>query len=201
MPEKRGNQQHFNRIRPVPLNDSERKELLGIARSAIEARLARRPLANPAIGSEGLKAESGAFVTLLLKGRLRGCIGVMASKDPLWKTVRDMAIAAATKDPRFIPVAPDELRDIAVEISVISPFTEVKGPEEVEVGRHGVVIVKGKCRGVLLPQVATEYGFDSGKFVDETCMKAGLPPGAWQDGASIFVFEAEVFGERERAGA
>ncbi|MBE7414010.1 MAG: AmmeMemoRadiSam system protein A [Deltaproteobacteria bacterium] len=181
----------------MPLNDAEKKELLLIARVAIEAR-ARRNAAVPrtANASGALNEDSGAFVTINRKGRLRGCIGVFASKDPLWKTVERMAGAAAAEDPRFVPIGEDELPDIEVEISVLTPLRKIDDPEEVEVGRHGLVIALGNKRGALLPQVAIEHGFDRETFLSETCVKAGLKPEAWKEGASIYVFEAEVFGEK-----
>ncbi|WKZ32553.1 MAG: AmmeMemoRadiSam system protein A [Thermodesulfobacteriota bacterium] len=180
----------------MPLNESEKRELLLIAREAIESR-ARRTATNFKIdnASGALNEDAGAFVTINRKGRLRGCIGVFASKDPLWKTVERMAGAAAAEDPRFVPIGEDELPDIEIEISVLTPLRKIDDPEEVEVGRHGLVIALGMKRGALLPQVATEHGFDRETFLSETCVKAGLKPDAWKDGASIYVFEAEVFGE------
>lgn len=181
------------------LTSTEKSALLKIARAAIAARAAKNSkLLNPATETETLKKDSGAFVSLHKNGRLRGCIGVFASKDPLWKTVQDNAIAAAFKDPRFIPVEPEELDEIDIEISVLSPLREIKDVNEIEVGRHGIFIMKGSKRGVLLPQVATEHGFDRDTFLCETCIKADLPEDAWENGASIYIFEAEIFGEKER---
>jgi len=181
------------------LSQSEKNDLLKIAREAIEARANRNlKLLNPMAESNGLKKDAGAFVSLHKKGRLRGCIGVFASKDPLWKTVQDNAIAAAFKDPRFTPVEPEELADIDIEISVLSPLREITDVNEIEVGRHGIFIIKGGHRGVLLPQVAIDHGFDRDTFLAETCLKADLPEDAWQNGASIYIFAAEIFGEHER---
>lgn len=184
----------------MALNESEKSELLRIAREAIEARAKRTSAAMKGDNSSGaLNEDSGAFVTLNRKGRLRGCLGVFASKDPLWKTVERMAAAAASEDPRFVPVGEDELPEIDIEISVLTPLRKIDDPEKVEAGRHGLVIALGNKRGALLPQVATEHGFDRETFLSETCVKAGLKPDAWKEGASIYVFEAEVFGERVAA--
>lgn len=181
------------------LNSHEKNALLKIAREAIDARARKMlKLLNPATDSEALKKDSGAFVSLHKNGRLRGCVGVFASKDPLWKTVQDNALAAAFRDPRFTPVEPDELDQIDIEISVLSPLRQITDVNEIEVGRHGIYIIKGRNRGVLLPQVATEYGFDRETFLCETCIKADLPEDAWENGASIYIFEAEIFGEKER---
>lgn len=181
------------------LNADEKKALLEIARDAIEARAKGEPAPlEPVISSDALKTGSGAFVSLHKNGRLRGCIGVFASKEPLWRTVRENALAAAFRDPRFSPVAPEELPEIDIEISVLSPLKEITDTNGIEVGRHGIFVMQGRKRGVLLPQVATEYGFDRETFLCETCLKAGLPENAWQNGASIYTFEADVFGEKER---
>lgn len=183
---------------PSVLREAEKKALLKIAREAIEARAkGELRLLNPSIESETLRADSGAFVSLHKDGRLRGCIGVFASKEPLWKTVQENAVAAAFKDPRFPPVTKEELAGIDIEISVLSPLREIADTNEIEVGRHGIFVMKGRNKGVLLPQVATQYGFDRETFLCETCLKADLPEDAWQNGASVYVFEAEIFGEKE----
>ncbi|MBE0617961.1 MAG: AmmeMemoRadiSam system protein A, partial [Proteobacteria bacterium] len=120
---------------------------------------------------------------------------------PLYRTVAEMARAAAVDDPRFAPVRPEAVDGLEVAISVLSPMREVRGPEEVEVGRHGVYLVRGAHRGVLLPQIAVEYGWDRETFLEQTCRKAGLPPGAWQEDTTIYVCEAEVFAEEEVGGS
>ena len=181
------------------LNAAEKNALLKIARDAIGARVIKKSQTlNPATESGALQEDAGAFVSLHKNGRLRGCIGVFASKEPLWKTVQDNAVAAAFKDPRFTPVEAEELPQIDIEISVLSPLRQITEVNEIEVGRHGIFIMQGRCRGVLLPQVAIEYGFDRESFLAETCLKADLPEDAWQNGASIYIFDAEVFGEKER---
>ena len=179
----------------MPLTTEEKKILLKIAREAIEARLASKPLPAFDAKSPGLLEKSGAFVCLSAKGRLRGCIGIFLSEGPLYKTIQDMAISAATRDDRFYPVTKEELIGIKIEISVLTPLRKIPDVKEIEVGRHGIYIIKGSKRGVLLPQVAIEYGFDRETFLDQTCIKAGLRPGCWKDGADIYVFEAEIFND------
>lgn len=178
----------------MALNESQKRLLLKIARESIEETVNGKPIDAPTDPTD-LPSGSGAFVSLHKDGRLRGCIGVFASRDPLDVTVSNMAKAAATQDPRFSPVGPDELPLLAIEISVLSPLRRITDVNEIEVGRHGIYIMQGKKRGVLLPQVATEHGFDRETFLDETCMKAGLEPQAWRNGAEIHIFEAEIFRE------
>jgi AmmeMemoRadiSam system protein A len=145
----------------------------------------------------GLKGAWGAFVTLQEKGELRGCIGHMWSNEELYRLVQQMAVAAATEDPRFEPVQQEELADIDIEISVLSPMQLVKDVSEIQVGRDGLYIVAGPYAGVLLPQVATEWGWDRDEFLREVCLKAGLPSDAWKKGATLYRFSAQVFGEKE----
>ncbi len=136
----------------------------------------------------------GAFVTLNKRGQLRGCIGNIISARPLITTVADMTEAAALHDPRFNPVQPSELKDITFEISVLTPIRTVKDVKEIVIGRDGIIITRGYNRGLLLPQVATEYGWDLQTFLEQTCRKAGLPASAWKEkGTTIEVFSAEVF--------
>ncbi len=173
-----------------------REELLRIAREAIEARLRGRAFHTPTEVSPELLEPRGAFVTLHKHGQLRGCIGTFMSDRPLRDTVAEMAVSAAFKDPRFPPLALHELPEIEIEISVLSPLREAAGPEEVEVGTHGIYLVNGPFHGVLLPQVATEYGWDRETFLDQTCIKAGMAPGCWRDkNTKILLFTAEIFGE------
>jgi len=182
------------------LNATEKKTLLKIAREAIEAKTGGQTrLLNPAVQTEELKRNSGAFVSLHANGRLRGCIGVFASKEPLWKTVQENAVAAALRDPRFVPVDKTELPSIEIEISVLTPLKQITDVGEIEVGRHGIFIMQGQRGGVLLPQVAVEHDFDRETFLAETCLKADLPEDAWQKGASIYIFEAEIFREKDEA--
>lgn len=180
----------------MKLSEKDKERLLEIARETIRAVAKGEPLPVFSVDSPALLEERGAFVTIHTRdGRLRGCIGMFQSNKPLYETVRDMAVAAAKDDPRFSPVREEELEDVRIEISVLSPLRKIDDVEEIEVGRHGIYIVKGLNRGVLLPQVATEHGFDRYQFLDQTCLKAGLPPGCWREGADIYIFEADIFEE------
>jgi AmmeMemoRadiSam system protein A len=145
-----------------------------------------------------LKEEAAAFVTLTKDGQLRGCIGYLEAVQPLGVTVQRMAVAAALHDTRFRPVQPEEVKDIHIEISVLSPMVPCEDVNEIEVGRHGLVIEQGRARGVLLPQVPTDYGWDRGTYLKQICRKAGLPPHAWKESDTrLWTFEAEVFGEHQ----
>jgi len=180
-----------------PFSDRDRANLLRLARQAIEhCTLGRRLPAAEEPASESLSARCGAFVTLRKAGLLRGCIGHIEASTPLRQTVRECAVAAALRDPRFEPVIPSELDDLHIEISVLSVLTDVR-PEEVEVGYHGLLISRDLHRGLLLPQVATQWHWDREQFLEQTCIKAGLPPDAWRHGARIQAFTAEVFAEPE----
>lgn len=179
----------------MTLTETEKRTILRLARTSIESNLIGTPPFRIDPEKGAMTEDSGAFVSLHRGGRLRGCIGTFASPNPLYKTVMDMAEAAAQKDPRFPPLAPEELKEIKIEVSVLTPLKEITGPEEIEIGRHGIYLVKGSARGVLLPQVAVEHGFDRYEFLDQTCVKAGLSPGDWKEGAAIFTFEAEIFKE------
>ncbi len=181
------------------LSDADKKLLLKIARDSIEAHLTDKPM--PALESvpRSLCESRGAFVSLHRKGQLRGCIGFLEAIKPLGQTVREMATAAAFHDPRFRPMRKEELADLEVEISVLSPMRLIKSVDEIQVGTHGLYIVQGMCRGLLLPQVATEYKWDRDTFLAQTCCKAGLPPNAWRDAdTKIYLFTAEVFGDDSR---
>jgi len=178
------------------LDASQRKELLGIARRALDGYLGAGKIP-PEEGVRGkLAAHGAAFVTLTKNGRLRGCIGYTEAVAPLFKVVQECAVAAATEDPRFPPVSPNELPSLRFEISVLTPLVPIR-PEEVEVGRHGLMVAQGGMRGLLLPQVPVEWGWDRETFLDQTCVKAGLSPSAWRHGATLRAFTAEVFGEQE----
>ncbi|MEW6264952.1 MAG: AmmeMemoRadiSam system protein A [Thermodesulfobacteriota bacterium] len=180
------------------LSLEEKRTLLGLARSAIAAKLkldSTWPQVQP---SSGLQARSGAFVTLHKRGALRGCIGRFTATSPLTATVEEMALASAFEDPRFPPLSPAELEEVDLEISVLTPMRRIHNVEEIEVGRHGIYIVQGFHRGVLLPQVATENKWDRQTFLEHTCFKAGLGRDCWRDQKTeIHVFSAEVFGEKE----
>ncbi len=140
-----------------------------------------------------LAGTGGAFVTLHEGGDLRGCIGTIVGHEPLALAVAANGVAAAAHDPRFAPVAPDELSNITLEVSVLTPLREVDGPERIAVGRHGILLEKNGRHAVFLPQVATEQGWDLATTLAHLCRKAGLPADAWRQGARLHVFEAEVF--------
>jgi len=178
----------------LQLTDAEKHRLLELARSAIEEAVCSGSLSEVTEAAEALRTPCGAFVTLYKGKRLRGCIGYIEAFRPLYATVRECARAAALEDPRFEPVVPSELPSLHLEISVLSPLVDV-APQVIEVGRHGLLISRGVQRGLLLPQVAVEWNWDREQFLQETCLKAGLPPDAWQHGARIQAFTAEVFKE------
>ena len=177
------------------LTDNEKQSLLRIARESIEAEVeGKKPTAVKRQGV--LNEKRGAFVCLKKRNRLRGCIGFIEAKTPLAKTVEEMSVAAAFRDPRFPPLRKEELKDVQLEISVLTPLRRIADVAEIEVGTHGLYIRKGGSAGLLLPQVATEYGWDRGTFLKETCRKAGLGPDAWRDPETeIYLFSADVFGE------
>lgn len=179
------------------LTDAEKKELLRIARHHLESAVKGEPKPESKAMSETLRQERGVFVTLKKKGDLRGCIGYIQPVKPLYEAVGEMAISAGTGDPRFSPVEEMELPDITIEISVLSPLKQVRDVEEIEVGRHGLYVTKDYFAGVLLPQVAVEYNWNRQEFLEETCLKAGLSPDAWQKGAQIYSFSAEIFRETD----
>jgi AmmeMemoRadiSam system protein A len=180
----------------LQLTTEEKRILLETAREAIASRLAGRS-AKPRRTAEGtLAVPCGAFVTLRKRGNLRGCIGLISASKPLLETVGEMAVESAFDDPRFPSLKSEELREITIEISALSPFTRIKDPGEVRVGEHGIMMRLGLRSGLLLPQVATEQGWDRETFLTQTCYKAGLPGDAWRSGdAVIEVFSAIVFHE------
>lgn len=176
------------------LSEQERAELHALARKVIEARCRGIDAPKCETASQKLKQPSGVFVTVYKNGELRGCIGHVIARKPLVEAVSEMAEAAAFQDPRFTPVRRDELGDLKIEISVLTPLQKIQSPEEIEVGKHGLIIKQGGSMGLLLPQVATEYGWDRTAFLENTCRKAGLPRNAWKEkDAEIFVFSADVF--------
>lgn len=179
------------------LSEKEKESLLKLARKTLEEGIKGEKVLPFFCLSGEMGQPGGAFVTLHKNGQLRGCIGRFNSPDPLYQTVQKMALAAATEDPRFPPVEPFELADLHIEISVLSPRKKINDIREIEVGRHGLSVAKGSCRGVLLPQVAVEENWSREEFLSYTCLKAGLKPDAWRKGdLEIETFTAEVFGER-----
>jgi AmmeMemoRadiSam system protein A len=179
------------------LSDAEEDELMVLARKSVEMAVKQQKLYEcPASAREPLMQERGAFVTLKKNGKLRGCIGYPAPLKPLYFTVRDVAAMAAVRDIRFPPVGPKELPELQYEISVLSPLRRVLDVNRIEVGKHGLVVKKGSKEGLLLPQVPVEQGWDRITFLQQACVKAGLPVGAWKDeDTDVFAFTALVFGE------
>ncbi|MFO8006775.1 MAG: AmmeMemoRadiSam system protein A [Candidatus Brocadiia bacterium] len=188
------------------LSEDARQTLLGIARRAVEAAVRGRPIPEGETDHPELQQAQGAFVTLRTGGQLRGCIGQFIAEQPLWRVVREMAHSAATRDPRFLgrQLRPEELDELEVEISVLSPLRPVENVmEEMELGTHGVYIKQGLRSGCFLPQVADETGWGKEEFLANCCAgKAGLAPDAWQDPATeVYVFTAEIIEEGgEQAG-
>jgi AmmeMemoRadiSam system protein A len=178
-----------------PLTREEELICLKLARQALEHYFETgRPLRSP-VKSGTLKEKRGAFVTLTVDGELRGCIGYPLPVKPLDETVIEMAVAAATQDTRFEPVPPNELKKLKIEISVLGLPEPVSDPDKVQVGCHGIIVSKGFYKGLLLPQVPVEYGWDRETFLSHGCLKAGLPPEEWKKGAKLEVFTAQVFSE------
>jgi AmmeMemoRadiSam system protein A len=170
----------------------ERALLLKLAHEAIVSAVEGRELPQAEVPPH-LSEQRGAFTTLYFEGRLRGCVGYPTAILPLYRTVMETARAAAFDDPRFAPVSIEEARVLRISLSVLSRMTKIS-PEQVQVGRHGLLISMGARRGLLLPQVALEHGWDRVMFLEQTCLKAGLPSNAWKE-ARIEGFTAEVFGE------
>ena len=179
------------------LTEQDRLVLLQTAREAIGARLALRSPHYPAPGAD-LSAHCGAFVTLKIDGRLRGCIGHITSPRPLVETIKEVALSSAFEDPRFPPLRAQEWGRVRLEVSVLSPFEVITDVNRIEVGVHGIMIRQGSHSGLLLPQVAAEQGWDRDTFLSHTCLKAGLPRDAWsRQQTRIEIFSAQVFGEKE----
>ena len=187
---------------PFTLNEAEQQQLLLLARKSVESIVRERTLYEPAApGDSALEQEHGAFVTLKEAGKLRGCIGYTMAAVPLYKVVRDTAALAATRDPRFPQVTVEELPRLEFEISVLSPLARVQDVHQIEVGRHGLLMKNGDREGILLPQVAQEQHWDRTTFLEQTCVKAGLPPDCWKDeNTDILRFTALVFGDHAPAG-
>ncbi|MBU1125562.1 MAG: AmmeMemoRadiSam system protein A [Candidatus Omnitrophica bacterium] len=181
------------------LNAIQRKRLLTLARESLETYLSTGKKLEVTETDPLLLKVMGAFVTLSKSGQLRGCIGNIIGRQPLYLTVRDMAVEAGVGDPRFPPVQAKELSDIGIEISVLSPLERVDSPEKIELGKHGVLVKRGFSSGVYLPQVATETAWSKEEFLSSLCAhKAGLPADAWKDPSTeMYVYTAEVFSEKE----
>ena len=172
----------------------DKQTLRQIALQAIRSKCMKQPMPDIPVSSATLKEPRGAFVSLHTRGDLRGCIGMIEGFGPLSQTVKEMAVQAAFADPRFCPLNPDELADLDLEISVLTPLERIKDPSQIEIGKHGLLIRKKSRSGLLLPQVATEHGWDRHQFLEWTCRKASLPPKAWRDAdTEIYVFSADIF--------
>jgi AmmeMemoRadiSam system protein A len=182
-----------------PLSAQTRRDLLGLARRALEAHFAGEPAPRLASDkSETFGQPRALFVTLRKTGALRGCIGTLSPDGDLSRAVPRFALAAALDDPRFPPLVLEELAHCEIEISVLTPPEPVEDPQEIETGRDGLIIEAMGTSGLLLPQVATEWGFDRETFLAEVSKKAGLPPDGWRHpGARLWRFQAEVFSERD----
>lgn len=179
------------------LNDEEKQYLLKLARQTIEKAVENKKAPKLKHEYSILKEKRGGFVTLTKNGMLRGCIGYITAVLPLDETIVEMAQAAAFRDPRFPPVTEEEVPQLEIEISVLTPIREIENVEEIEVGKHGIIIERGGNSGLLLPQVATDYGWDRETFLEHTCQKAGLPSDAWKkEGTKIKIFSADIFHEK-----
>jgi len=180
------------------LSEDDRQSILTVARDAVTAAAFRRRYTLPHDLSPALRAAGAAFVTCKTRGgELRGCIGQVAAVSPLGDTVAKMAEAASQRDPRFPPVRSDELPGLRIEVSVMTDPVPIR-PDEVTVGVHGLVVERGPARGLLLPQVPVEHGWDRETFLAHTCLKAGLRPDAWREPGTVLLgFTAEVFGEAD----
>jgi len=183
-----------------PLSEETRRQLLVLARGTLEAHFqGKPPFRLSSDRSETFGDPRALFVTLRIAERLRGCIGTLAPEGDLSRTVPRFALRAAFEDPRFPALTAQELSECTIEISVLTPPRPLEDPEEIEIGRDGLILELGGRRGLLLPQVATEWKFDRTTFLAELSRKAGLPPDAWrQPGAKLWSFQAEVFSEEER---
>jgi AmmeMemoRadiSam system protein A len=179
------------------LGEQDKKAMLQTARDSIARRLGLPTSKEAPPITPVMREERGVFVTLHKQGRLRGCIGNIEGRRPLHEAVADLALESAFGDPRFPGLKAEEFREIDIEISVLTELTAIESVDQIEVGKHGLYIRKGYHSGLLLPQVASEYGWDRETFLQQTCWKAGLPEDAWKKDAEIYIFGAEVFGEKK----
>jgi uncharacterized protein len=177
------------------ISPKEKQLLLKIARDTIVSYVMDETVPQIEITNKNLQVNQGCFVCVKINGMLRGCIGNFISQKPLYLLVQEMAVSAATQDPRFYPMKMSELEDFNLEISVISPLSKISSIDEIKVGVHGLYLEKNFSRGVLLPQVAVEYGWDRETFLAQTCLKAGLAKDDWKEGTDIFIFSAHVFND------
>lgn len=178
---------------PGEFSQQERAELLRLAHESVLSSLERREISLDA-PTPHLAEPRGAFTSLYSNGQLRGCVGYVLPISSVYRTVAETARGAAFEDTRFYPVTHAEARDLQIELSILSP-PKPTAPESIEIGRHGLLISLPGHRGLLLPQVPVEHAWDRVTFLEQTCRKAGLPLDAWQHGATIEAFTAEIFGE------
>jgi AmmeMemoRadiSam system protein A len=177
------------------LSESGRQALLDLARQAVTEAVSRAQILADIPCGGIFSQRRGVFVTLRIGKRLRGCIGVVEPEEPLGDSVVRSASSAALQDSRFPAVRPDELSDLQIEISLLSPPLPIR-PDEIEIGRHGLLIARGHQHGLLLPQVAVEHHLSAGQFLAETCRKAQLPPDAWREAdTNVFGFTCEIFAD------
>lgn len=173
------------------------EQLLSIAKNSVESFVKEGKIPEFEINSEKLEEKRGAFVTLKKQGQLRGCIGQIVGDKPLYQTVSQMAVAAATEDPRFPPVSKEELPELEYEVSVLTPLKLIDSPEEIQLGVHGVQAVAGGRAGLFLPQVAREQNWDLETFLNHLMLKAGLWPGYWREyPVNFYVFTAQIFSKK-----
>ena len=183
-------------------NDAEKVTLLKIARNTVDSyiRHGKVPKVDAGDFSDNLLMKTGAFVTLKKRGRLRGCIGRFTADIPLYKVIQEMAVSSSTQDYRFSRVKPDEIDQLEFEISVLSPMKKISDISELELGKHGIYIIKGRSAGTFLPQVATETGWSKEEFLGHCAQdKAGIGWNGWKD-ADVFIYEALVFSESDLSG-
>ncbi len=176
------------------LSAEEKQKLHEVAFYAIRCRCLGEAMPDITVAAPRLKEPGGAFVCIHKGQDLRGCIGVIEARAPLWETIKRMAVEAAFGDPRFCALTSDELDKIDIEISVLTPIQRIGDPSEIEIGKHGLLIRRGVRSGLLLPQVATEHNWNREQLLEWTCRKAGLPEKAWKDkDVELYVFSADVF--------
>lgn len=178
----------------MDLTEEDKDVLINIVKRTIQCKLDGSNAPEFHVESETLKEKRGAFVTLKKDGQLRGCIGYIEANRPLYRTIEEIAVVSAFNDPRFSPLRRDELERLTLEISVLTPLAIINDINEIEVGVHGIYIVRGYRSGLLLPQVAIEYKWDRLTFLEETCYKAGVSSNAWKKkDTKIYLFSADVF--------
>ena len=185
-------------VPPLSLTTEQKKILLSVARDTIHAKAFNNQLPDFNFPDKIFKEKRGGFVTLHKKGELRGCIGYVFAYQPLLETVIEMAEAAAFRDPRFSPIDQDEVDDLEIEISVLSPLHEIDDVKDIEIGVHGIMLENAGKTGLLLPQVAPQWGWDRIEFLERTCQKAGLPKNSWKDTQTkISIFSADIFSDND----